>query len=157
MKTSFFSTIILLSASLFASVANAQTDNQATFESFLKTVYDAYQSGNDDLMWNYYTANAAEISPDGTLTSGIDNLKAGWQQFMGMVDSRPTFTYKLTSWRLITPDVAVVTWDSNADIKIQGQQVGGATSDMAVLHKINGKWKIEFDAMTPKIEMPAKN
>lgn len=135
----------------------AQTDNQATFEAYLKKVYDAYENGSDDVMWAYYTDNASEISPDGRLTNGKSAMKASWAEFMTMVDAKPTFTYALTSWRLIQPDVALVTWDSVADIKVQGQQYGGKTSCMAVLHKKKGEWYIEFDTMTPVLEMPADN
>lgn len=157
MKTTIFSFILLFSFSLFSQNASAQTDNQATFEAYLKTVYTAYESGNNDAMWAFYTEKAAEIAPDGRLTSGKAGLKAGWDEFMKMVDSKPTFNYKLTSWRLVTPDVAILTWDSTANIKIQGQKVGGPSTDMAVLHKINGKWMIEFDSMTPVMQMPAGN
>lgn len=157
MKTTIFSFILLFSFSLFNQNASAQTDNQASFEAFLTTVYTAYESGNNDAMWAFYTEKAAEITPDGRLTAGKAGLKTGWDEFMKMVDSKPTFTYKLTSWRLVTPDVAILTWDSTADIKIQGQQVGGPSTDMAVLHKINGKWMIEFDSMTPVMQMPAGN
>jgi ketosteroid isomerase-like protein len=142
MKTFIFGAISFFATILFVQNASAQ-DNQATFESFLKKVYDAYQSGNDGAMWDFYTDNAAEITPDGRLISGKQTLKAGWDEFMKMTDSRPTFTYKLTSWRLITPEVALVTWDSTADIKIQGQQIGGPSICVAVLHKIKGEWKIE--------------
>ncbi len=157
MKTFSISSFTLMMAILFSTNLQAQKDNQATFEAYLKQVHDAYQSGNDEAMWAFYTDQAAEISPDGRLTSGIQALKASWNEFMKMVDSKPAFTYKLTSWRLITPDVALVTWDSSADIKIQGQQVGGSTICVAVLHKINGQWKIEFDGMTPVMPMPGGN
>ncbi len=157
MKTTLFSFIIFLGTMLFTQNAAAQKADQATFEAFLKQVYTAYQSSNENAMWDFYTDAASEITPDGLLTSGKQNLKAGWEEFMKMVDSRPTFTYKLTSWRLITPVVALVTWDSTADIKIQGQQVGGPSTCVALLHKINGQWKIEFDGMTPVMQMPAGN
>ncbi len=157
MKTTIFSFILLFSFSLVTQNASAQADNQATFEAYLKTIYTAYESGNSDAMWAYYTEKASEISPDGRLATGKAELKAGWDEFMKMVDSKPTFTYKLTSWRLITPDVAILTWDSMADIKIQGQQVGGPSTDMVVLHEINGKWMIEFDGMTPVMQLPAGN
>lgn len=156
MKSFIFGAFTFFSILFFAQNAAAQ-DNQATFETYLAKVYDAYQSGNDDAMWAFYTDNATEISPDGMVTSGKQNLKAGWEQFMKMVDSRPTFTYKLNSWRLITPEVAIITWDSTADIKIQGQQVGGPSTSSALLHKINGQWKIEFDSMTPVLQMPSGN
>lgn len=156
MKTFIFGAFSFFSIFFFVQNASAQ-ENQATFEAYLKKVFDAYQSGNDDAVWAFYTDNAAEITPDGRLTSGKPALKAGWDEFMKMTDSRPTFTFNLTSWRLITPDVALVTWDSIADIKVQGQQVGGPTTCVAVLRKIKGEWKIEFDGMTPVMQMPAGN
>jgi uncharacterized protein (TIGR02246 family) len=149
-----FGAITFFASFLFIQNTSAQ-DNRETFDAYLKKVYNAYQNGNDDAMWTFYTDNAAEITPDGMLTSGKQALKAGWDQFMSMVDSRPSFTYELTSWRLITPEVALVTWNSVADIKVQGQQMGGPTTCVAVLHKIKGEWKIEFDGMTPVILMPA--
>ncbi|MEZ4959846.1 MAG: nuclear transport factor 2 family protein [Saprospiraceae bacterium] len=157
MKTFFFSAATFFATLFFVQNAQAQKADQATFEAFLKQVYVAYQSGDDNAMWAFYTDAASEIAPDGMLSSGKEALKASWDQFMKMTDGRPSFTYKLTSWRSISPDVALVTWDSNADIKVQGQQVGGPSSCVAVLHKINGKWKIEFDGMTPVMQMPSGN
>ncbi len=156
MKTFIFGAFTFFSIFFITQNAAAQ-DNQATFEAFLKKVYDSYQSGNNDAMWSFYTDNSAEITPDGRFTSGKQALKAGWDEFMGMVDGKPSFTYKLSSWRLITPDVALVTWDSTADIKVQGQQMGGPSTCVAVLRKIKGEWKIEFDGMTPVIQMPSGN
>ncbi len=152
-------TLISLASTLFFTVctiqtASAQSDNKATFEKYLKEIYKAYESGDVNAMWAFYTDDAAEIGPDGKLMSGKEALRAGWDEFMKMVDSKPSFTYKLTSWRLITPDVALLTWDSTADIQIQGQQVGGPTVCAGILHKINGKWHIEFDSMTPVWQMP---
>ena len=42
-----------------------------------------------------------------------------------------------------------------ADIKIGGHQVGGKSTGMAVVRKINGQWKLEFDSITPQLGMPA--
>jgi uncharacterized protein (TIGR02246 family) len=123
----------------------------------LSEVFNAYESSDENAMWHYYTANASEITPDGRLSIGKEALKASWDEFMKMVDSRPKFTYKLTSWRLITPEVALVTWDATSDIKVQGQQMGGPSTCVAVLHKIDGNWKIEFDSLVPVMPMPADN
>lgn len=135
----------------------AQVDDESTFTSMLKQVYEAYESGDNDAMWSFYTDHASEISPDGRLTVGKEDLKLGWDQFMEMVDAKPRFSYELTSWRLITPEVALVSWKSVADIKVSGQQIGGPTTCIAVLHKMDGKWKIEFDGMTPILPMPGGN
>jgi uncharacterized protein (TIGR02246 family) len=157
MKTLLITSALILALVFGSQNANAQTDNKATFEAYLASVYAAYESGNADQMWAYYTDNAAEIGPDGSLASGKEAMKAGWDGFMQMVDKQPTFTYEMTSWRLIKPDVAIVTWNSTADIVLQGQQVGGPSSCSAVLVKVKGKWLIEMDTMTPIMEMPAGN
>lgn len=146
--------IALLFISFAFQNVHAQTENEATFKAYLKNMYDAYQGDNADAMWAYYTENGAEIGPDGHLSNGKAALKAGWDAFMKMVDGKPSFTYELTSWRLISPEVALLTWNSTADIKILGQQVGGPTTCAAVLHKINGKWMVEFDTMTPIMPPP---
>lgn len=108
-------------------------------------------------MWAAYTDNAAEIGPDGSLTTGKQALRENWAAFMKMADAAPKFTYENPSVRMLTADVAILTWDSIADIKIGGQQVGGPTKGMAVLRKINGQWFIEFDSLTPKMQMPEGN
>ena len=157
MKTFLFSSLTLFACLFFSQTTLAQAADQATFEKFLEQVFTAYENGDDNAVWNFYTDDAAEITPDGMLTSGKQNLKAGWDSFMKMVDSKPSFTYELTSWRLINPDVAIVTWNSNADIKMQGQQIGGPTNCVAVLRKVRGNWLIEFDGMTPVMQMPTGN
>lgn len=157
MKTLLIHSLIIMAFVFGSQNANAQTDNKATFEAYLASVYAAYESGNADQMWAYYTDDAAEIGPDGSLTSGKEALKTSWDGFMEMLDKKPTFTYELTSWRLIKPDVAIVTWNSTADIVMQGQQLGGPTSCSAVLVKVKGKWQIEIDTMTPVMQMPDGN
>jgi uncharacterized protein (TIGR02246 family) len=149
--------MLTLMTSMFVSTSIFAQDDQKTFESYLKTVYDAYESADASAMWQFYTAAASEITPDGRLSVGKEALKTSWEEFMKMVDAKPKFSYKLTSWRLITPEVALVTWDSNSDIKVQGQQMGGPTTCVGLLHKIDGSWQIEFDGMVPVMPMPAGN
>lgn len=69
------------------------------------------------------------------LIMGIKNLEASWKMFDGMVDGTPKFTYQLTSSRMVTPEIAIITWDSDADIVIKGQQMGGKATGMAVLKR----------------------
>lgn len=157
MKSLFLSLFTLITITSFGQRNNVGNDNEATFNNLLKEVYDAYESGDDEAMWAFYTEEASEISPDGTLAQGKAALKAGWAEFMKMVDSKPTFTYNLTSWRLLDPNIALLTWNSTANIMVQGQQFGGPSSCMAIVHKIKGKWMIEFDSMTPIMQMPEGN
>ncbi len=158
MKTSFFTTILLIITSLFSSNIAAQTDNQSTFESYLKTVYDVYENGGYEQLVNYYAPNATEIDPTGRVISGLSDLKMAWDEMEKMLDAKPKFEYKLTSWRLIKPDVAILTWDTHDEFSIGGQKVIGDNTASAVLRKENGKWLIEFDQLTPKVpfEMPAE-
>ena len=158
MKNVFFSALTLLAFVLFAPHAQAQTtSDEAAVKAFWKDVWTAYEAGNIEKMWAAYTEEAAEIGPDGSLTSGKRALRENWDAFMKMVDNAPKFTYDNPVVRMLTADIAILTWDSEADIKIGGQQVGGKTKGMAVVRKIKGQWMIEFDALTPKMEMPAGN
>ena len=154
-STFFFSVCTLLTHTLQAQTST-KTNDEAMFKAYLKEVYDAYEKGDNLAMFAYYTENAAEISPDGHLTSGKKALQESWAAFEKMTDAKPKFTYNLTSYRYVTPDVAIITWDSDADIKIGGQQIGGKAIAMAVLHKKAGRWLIEFDSLTPILEMPAQ-
>lgn len=152
MKTSFFNNLILILASLFTANIDAQTDNQATFETYLKTVYDVYENGGYDQLVKYYAPTVAEVDPTGRLTAGMKDLKAAWDEMEKMLDSKPKFEYKLTSWRLLKPDVAIITWDTHDEFSIGGQKIIGDNTASAVLHKEKGQWLIEFDQLTPKVD-----
>ncbi len=152
MKNAFFSLLTLLFLS--ATTAQAQTADEAAILKFWKETWTAFQAGNNAAMWDAYTDQAQEVTPDGQLASGKDAMRAGWDQFMKMVDAPPVFTASDPQIRMITTDVAILTWDSTADIKVGGQQVGGPTKGLGVVRKVNGKWKIEADAMVPVMQMP---
>ncbi len=129
-------------------------DNKASVEKFLADVYTAYDKMNYKLLKSYYDRQAGEISPDGSMIQGLKHLEVSWKAFDAMVDERPKFSYQLTSSRMVSPEIAVVTWNSDADIKVKGQQVGGPTIGMAVLKKKNDSWIILFDSMTPVMPAP---
>lgn len=151
-------TIVVCNTTLSAQAKPAKLpmENKANFEKYLKEVYDAYERMDyKALKNNYYSRMAGEIGPDGSMIQGIKNLEASWKAFDAMLDERPSFTYQLTSSRMITNEIAIVTWDSDADIKVKGQQLGGKATGMAVLKKKNDSWIIEFDVITPVIPMMA--
>lgn len=152
MKTSFFSFIILISASLFSSKSAAQTDNQSTFETYLKTVYGAFETGGFDALAKYYASSACEISPDGTLLNGLAAIRANWAEAEKMFDAKPQFEYKLTSHRLVAPNVAIINWDATDKFSMQGQQMEFQSTASAVLRKEKGQWLIEFAQLTPKVQ-----
>ncbi|MBK9723014.1 MAG: nuclear transport factor 2 family protein [Saprospiraceae bacterium] len=161
MKKLFYSVLLLVlvfsnpqSLSAQAKPAKLPLENRINFENFLKEIYTAYENKDYKALKNYYDRSAAEINPDGSMVQGIKNLEAAWKAFDGMVDEKPIFTYKLTSSRMVTPDVAIVTWDSDAQMKIKGQDMGGKAIGMAVLKKKNNSWTIHFDSMTPVMPMP---
>lgn len=158
MKNILFSILALLACAIFTPSAQAQSAaDEAAIRAFWKTTWEAFQSGNVEQMWAAYTDNALEITPDGQLASGKPAMRASWDEFMKMVDTPPSFTSENLAVRQITADVAILTWDTTADIKIGGQQVGGPTKCMGVVRKVNGKWQIEADAMTPVMQMPDGN
>lgn len=136
--------------------AKLPMENKPSFEKFLKEVYDAYEKKDyKALKNNYYGGRAGEIGPDGVMIQGVKNLDASWKAFDAMVDEKPTFTYQLTSSRMVDNDIAVITWNSDSNIKVKGQQVGGKAIGMAVLKKKNESWIIEFDVLTPVMAIPA--
>lgn len=129
--------------------ANANAVHAAITEA-----YDAFSTGNNEKGWAAYTDEAAEIGPDGSITFGKKNLRDGWDAFMKVADEAPKFKYENVQVRMLTNDVALAVWDAEADIKVGGQQLGGKTKGMAVLRKIKGGWKLEFDSITPMMPMP---
>lgn len=144
--------LLFLASVLFAQAASAQTaDNQATFEAYLKKVYGAFETAGFDGLKKYYSPEATEINPEGRLSQGLAALEADWKEFEKMMDAKPKFTFKLTSWRLLTPEVALLTWDSEDEFYFQGQTMTSKNTSSAVLRKVKGNWLIEFDQLTPKM------
>ncbi len=132
--------------------------NANAVHSAIKSAYDAFMpGGNVEAGWAAYTEEATEIGPDGNITFGKKALREGWDGFMKVADEAPKFKYENVLVRMLSNDIALAVWDSEADIKVGGQQVGGKTKGMAVLRKIKGVWKLEFDSITPQVElgMPA--
>lgn len=128
--------------------------NANAVHNFITECYDAFSNGDVAKGYAGYTEEAAEIDPTGNIIFGKKALKEGWEGFIKIVDEKPKFNYSNVLVRMLTDDVALAVFDSEADIKIGGQQVGGKTKGMAVLRKINGQWKLEFDSITPIIPMP---
>ncbi len=133
-------------------------DNKVVFEKFLSDVYAAYYEAFDKKNYKnfakFFTGNAAEIGPDGRLTYSLKTLKEVWAEGDKMMDEKPSFNNKLTSSRMLNSEIAVITWDSEANIKMQGKQMNGMSTCMAVLKKSGSGWVIEFDSVTPLIAMP---
>jgi uncharacterized protein (TIGR02246 family) len=117
--------------------------------------YDAFIAGDMVQGFAVYTDDATEIGPDGSITHGKKAMLEGWEAFKNMADEAPKFSYSNVRVRLLTNDIAIVLLDSEADIKIGGQQVGGKSVCSAVMRKIKGEWKLEFDQLTPLMGMPA--
>lgn len=119
-----------------------------------ESIYQAYNSGDSEKGFAFYTEDAAEITPDGRITFGKSALREGWNAFMKMLDEKPQFNYENPQVRMLSNDVALLIWDSESKLKMGGQDIGGKTKGMAVLHKINKEWKVEFDVITPVMPMP---
>lgn len=163
MKNILFSTLTILA---FCFQLNAQSQGalwmgsrSATGEAkavhaAIAQSYDAFIAGDVEKGFAVYTDDAVEIDPGGNITFGKKALLEGWEAFSKMADEAPKFKYENVQVRILTNDVALAVWDSEADIKIGGQQLGGKTKGMAVMRKINGAWKLEFDSITPIMPMP---
>jgi uncharacterized protein (TIGR02246 family) len=156
MKNLLLSALSICGLFFLAQTTQAQS-NKTEFESFknyLDHLFKVYDGANVDEILKYYVADAQEIGPDGSLVSGVAGLKANWDTFVKMLDKKPVFTHKLVSARTIRPDVAIITFEQDADLLMGGQQVGGKSICMAVLTKKDNLWMIEFDSMTPIVPMP---
>lgn len=133
-------------------------DNKLVMEKFLSDVYNAYYEAYDKKNYKnfakYFGGNACEIGPDVSLVYSLKSLKEMWPKMDQMLDSKPSFDYKLTSSRMITSDVALITWDVNSNILVKGNQVGGKMTGVAVLKKNGNNWSIEMDGIVPVIAMP---
>lgn len=166
MKNILFSTLAIFS---FCFQMNAQSSGalwvgsrSATGEAkavhaAIAQSYDAFIAGNMEKGFAVYTDDAVEIDPTGNMTVGKKAMLEGWEAFSKMADETPKFSYSNVQVRMLTNDVAIAIWDSEADIKIGGQQVGGKTKGSGVMRKINGSWKLEFDQLTPLAPMPEGN
>ena len=154
MRNILFSILTLCVFALFTPNAQAQT---AADEAALKRIWNecwaAYQELDLEKGLSFYTDNAVEIGPDGRKLSGKKELREAWEGFSKMLDEKPKFNPTNLAIRFITPDVALLDWDTESDLKLGGQQIGGKTKDMAVMHKVGGKWLIAFDSQTPVMDM----
>ncbi|NOT36120.1 MAG: SnoaL-like domain-containing protein [Saprospiraceae bacterium] len=134
-------------------------DNKAGFEKFMADVYNAYYEAYDKKNYKnfvkYFSGSASEIGPDGNLTYSLKSLKEMWPKQDQMLDSKPKFDYKLTSSRMVNSEIALITWDVDADIMVKGNQVGGRQTNAAILKKSGSTWVIEFSVAVPFHEMPA--
>lgn len=148
--------ITLLVSILFTalSVSAQSGSSEAAIKKMWLEVYEAYNKGDYEKGFEVYTEKALEITPDGRIAVGKNSLRENWEEFMKIVDEKPTFKPDNLTVRMITPEVGILTWTSVDDIKINGQQMGGNTVNLAIAHRINGKWMIEADALVPVVPMP---
>jgi ketosteroid isomerase-like protein len=106
-------------------------------------------------MWSFYTDNACEVYPDGSSACGVKSMKASFEQFKAMLESKPSWTMAAPKVTLLSNDVALILCDVTSDIKLKGgQQIGGKTKFSAILQKVKGNWLLAFDSQTPIMQMP---
>lgn len=148
--------LILLLAGLCSLTATAQTaSDQADLLKGWENAWNGYKQGNEAAMWAAYADNACEVYPDGSSICGLANIKAGYAQFSGMLESQPSWSYSTPEVHFIDANNAIMFSDIVSDMKLKGgQQIGGKTKFVAVMHKQNGKWQIVLDTQTPVMQMP---
>jgi len=151
MKTILISALTVFFSAVLSLNAHGQ---QADILKMWDGVWNAYEK-NDPSMWNYYAEDACEVYPDGSHICGMANIKAGYEQFAGMLEGTPTWTYTQPEVRMIEPTVALLVAEITSDIKLKGgQQIGGKTKFTALVRKQNNSWKIVYDSQTPVLQMP---
>lgn len=158
MKTNILCILTIL-FSAFALNANAQTAGKPNEETailkFWNDVFAAYASNNEAAMWAAYDENACEVYPDGSHLCGVATMKAGYEQFKGMLEGTPTWQPGTPEIHLVDANNALLISDVTTDIKLKGgQQIGGKMKFVTMIHKSNGKWHIVFDGQTPILQMP---
>ncbi len=72
-------------------VSAQSTTAEADIKKMWLEVYEAYNNGNYETGFEAYTKDALEITPDGRIAMGKEALRANWQEFMKVVDEKPTF------------------------------------------------------------------
>lgn len=137
---------------LFIQSLQAQDNNKTTFETYLKTVYEAFSDGGWPSMKKYYSPTASEIDPQGNYTSGFENLELMYKQLYAMLEDKPKFTYTNLTYKMIKPDVVCIYWDARDEFVLKGgHQAKMEASCSAILVKQNSKWLIEHTQLTPKL------
>jgi uncharacterized protein (TIGR02246 family) len=154
MKTVFSKTTLLFLGLFLTQGLFAQAPNQETFEKYLKEVYSVFDRGGFESIRQYYAPECVEIAPDGTVTRGLSAIEAGYKAFEQIMDAPPVFRYKLTSWRMVTPELAFLTWDTDDEIRVMGQVIKGQHTCSGLVRKSDKTWLIEFSQLTPKTPMP---
>ena len=154
MKTILLQLAMVFGFGLVNSSIHAQTiTDDVEIKSLWKNIWTSLASNDVNKMFDYYTDNACEITPDGNMTCGKVELIENWKSFVNMIDEKPRFKVSDPSIRYLSPEIGILSWNSENDIKLDSKQIGGKTKSMSLIHKINGKWLIEFDAITPVLQM----
>lgn len=159
MKNILFCTLSLLFVSVFTTNAFAQNkaNDEAGVLKMWDEVWNAYEA-NSPSMWSFYADDACEIYPDGSIVCGLQNIKAGYEAFAGMLEGTPSWSYTKPEVRFIEPTVALLIGEITSDIKLKGgQQVGGKMKFTALVRKTNGRWLIVYDCQTPMVQMPTES
>ena len=157
MKNVLISALTLVVASLFTTNTNAQStaNEEAAVRKMWDAVWQTYDKNDEAKMWSFYADNACEIYPDGSSMCGLKEIKAGYEQFKGMLEGKPTWTSSAPTIQFIEPNVALLIADVTSDMKLKGgQQIGGKTKFSTLIHKVKGQWLIVFDSQTPVMQMP---
>ncbi len=154
MKTVFSKTTLLFLGLFLTLSLSAQKPNQEMFEKYLVDVYGAFDRDGFDGIKPYYAPACVEIGPDGSITNGLAAIETNYKAFAQMMDAPPVFRYTLTSWRMVTPELALLTWDTDDELYVMGQVIKGQHTCSGLLRKSDKTWLIELSQLTPKTPMP---
>src|SRR4030095_9950098 len=138
--------MVLVFASAIINPVNSQ-DIKKELDEFAKKFETAYNKKDDKALKMMYTDNAVRTDPDGTVTSGNDNI------LMKLMESWPTAKLTLaikqdkvepqSDGTVITKGTYIVIGTTNAGEMIN---VGGTYTNTTV--KDNGTWKISKNVLS---------
>lgn len=157
MKNILFPSLLVAFGCLLSFSTSAQNAEEAAVLKMWNEVWALYEANDMDKIWAYYTDDAVEIYPDGSMIRGKEGIKAGYEQFSTMLEGTPSWKASPPVVQFITRDVALLTSDVEADVKLKGgQQIGGKSTFALIVKKQNNKWVMVFDSQTPVMQMPEK-
>jgi ketosteroid isomerase-like protein len=112
MKNTFFCLLALLAFNTLSAQSAIEQEALKTWNE----VWQAYDRNDLAKAYSFYSAKACEIYPDGSLICGLDNIKAGYEQFVGMLEGTPSWKMDAPATRIISSDVVLMTSNVVSDI-----------------------------------------
>jgi uncharacterized protein (TIGR02246 family) len=138
----------------WASAPAVGSDAQAV-EQVIAGLFQSFNAGDLDKVDACYSGQAAVIMTDGSSSFEKGDAFEVLKQTMKMLDELPKYKYWNLQVRMLGADTALAVYDSEGSFKYQGATTVARVKATDVLRRVNGKWLIELEQMTPVAAPPA--